>query len=289
MIPPTARLKPDPPSEATMPYRNSATSLPSRRTATPTTTANATSALFPSETACPTARISPAISLPCRAIQTLCQVNIITATLRIAALNSSCPIPANSWDKAPANAATTQAASAPASTPPTIQRLRCGTEPVTASTMPIINPASKTSRKTMMSAASIGARLLHDQGAARLFVEVVVKFVAPGFQCPHIDDALAVGGDHLFDPQRFALKLHGFGVEVLDPESEGFVGGGAHLARLELAVGIAHLNLRRLLRVRGRYRKQRNRANSGERQFSHRDQHSRLLSAFTGVKEDQNS
>src|ERR1700736_5126392 len=141
---------------------------------------------------------------------------MITAMPRMPALNSSCPIPADSGDKALANAATTQPASAPASTPPTIQRLRCGTEPVTASTMPIINPASKTSRKTMMSAASTGARLLHGQGAARLFVEVVVKFVASGFQCPHIDDTLTVGGDHLFDPQRFAFKLHGFGVEVLD-------------------------------------------------------------------------
>src|ERR1700736_574778 len=263
MIPPTARLKPDPPSEATMPYRNSATSLPSRRTATPTTTANATSALFPSETACPTARISPAISLPCRAIQTLCQVNIITATLRIAALNSSCPIPANSWDKAPANAATMQAASAPASTPPTIQRLRCGTEPVTASTMPTINPASKTSRKTMISAASIGACLLYNEGAARLFVEVVVEFVASGLQRPHIDDTLAVGGDDLFDPQRFALELHGFGVEVLDPQGDRFIGRRAQLAGLELALGVAHLKLRRLLRPRWSERNHRDRANSG--------------------------
>src|ERR1700726_3233988 len=116
---------------------------------------------------------------------------------RMAALNNSCPMPANSCESAPVNAATTQAASTPASTPPPIQRLRCGTLPVTASTMPTINPASNTSRNTMMRAASIGARLLHDQGAARLFVEVVVKFVASGFQCPHIDDPLAVGGDHL--------------------------------------------------------------------------------------------
>src|SRR6202043_563380 len=97
------------------------------------------------------------------AIQTLCQVSMTTATPRIAALNSSCPMPANNCDNAPANAATTQAASVPASTPPPIQRLRCGTEPVTASTMPTINPASKTSRNTMMSAASTNVRLLHDQ------------------------------------------------------------------------------------------------------------------------------
>src|ERR1700694_3408993 len=177
-------------------------------------------------------------------------------------------MPENSCDSAPANAATTQAASAPASTPPTIQRLRCGTEPVTASTMPMINPASKTSRKTMMSAASTGARLLHDQGAARLFIEIIVKFVASGFQRPHIDDALAIGGDRLFDPQRFAFKLHGFGVEVLDAESDGFVGRRAHLGRLELALGIGHLKLGRLLRLRRRYWKHRNCAKRGQDQFS---------------------
>src|ERR1019366_3686596 len=183
---------------------------------------------------------------------------MITAIPRIAALNNSCPMPANSCDNAPVNAATTQAATAPASTPPPIQRLRCGTEPVTASTMPIINPASKTSRKTMMSAASTGAGLLHGQGAARLFVEVVVKFVAAGFQCPHIDDTLAVGGDHLFDPQRCAFELHGLGVEVLDPESDGLVGRRAQLAGLELALGIGQLNLSRLLRLRRRRRNHRN-------------------------------
>src|ERR1700704_1390479 len=116
--------------------------------------------------------------------------------------------------------------------------------------MPIINPASNTSRKTMMSAARTGARLLHGQGAARLFVEIVVKFVATGLQRPHIDGALAVGGHYLFDPQRFAFKLHGFGVEVLDSESDGFVGGRAPLARLGFGLGISHLKTRRLLRFR---------------------------------------
>src|SRR6476620_5503000 len=114
--------------------------------------------------------------------------------------------------------------------------------------MPTISPASNTSRKTMMRAASTGGYLLHGQGAARLFVEVVVKFVAAGFQRPHIDDALAVGGDHLFNPQRFAFEFHGLGVEVLDPESDGFVGGRAHLARLELALGIGKRSIGGLLR-----------------------------------------
>src|SRR6202790_2626083 len=283
MKPPIARLKADPPSDAATPYKNSATSLPSRKTATPTTTAKANSALGPSATACPTARISPATSLPCRAIQTLCQVSIITATPRIAALNSSCPMPANSCDSAPANAATTQAASAPASTPPPIQRLRLGTEPVTASTMPTINPASNTSRKTMMSAASIGVRLLHGQGAARLFVEVVVKFVASGFQRPHVDDALAIGGDHLLHPQRFAFKLHGLGVEILDPEGDRGIGRRAHLAGLELAPGIGHLNLSRLLRLRRRLRKHRHRAKRARGKIFH-EPHLRHQLSFPALK-----
>src|SRR5260370_21708241 len=100
----------------------------------------------------------------------------------------------------------------------------------------MINPASKTSRNTMMSAASTGARLLHDQGAARLFVEVVVKFVASGFQCPHIDDTFAIGGDHFLDPQRLAFKLPGLGVEVLDAYRDVLVSPCAHFPRFEFTL-----------------------------------------------------
>src|ERR1700688_4364475 len=164
---------------------------------------------------------------------------------RMAALNSSCPMPAKSCDSAPANAATTQAASTPASTPPPIQRLRCGTEPVTASTIPTISPASNTSRNTMMRAASTVCHLLHGQGAARLVVEVVVKFIASGLQRPHIDDAFGAGGNHLFDPQRRAFEFHGLGVEIFHPEQDRLVGGGADLGRLELAVGIGQPNFGR--------------------------------------------
>src|SRR5215212_5654110 len=181
---------------------------------------------------------------------------MITAMPRIAALNSSCPMPANSCDRAPVKAATTQAASTPASTPPPIQRLRCRTVPVTASTMPTIKPASNTSRNTMMRAASTGVCLLHNQGAARLLVEVVVELVASGLQRPHIDHPFAIGGDHLFNPQRLAFKFHGFAVEVLDPKRNGLVGRCAKLARLKLAFGIGQLNLGRLLRLRGRHAEQ---------------------------------
>src|SRR5258708_6970048 len=152
--PPSATSQPLSPLAAMTPYRNSTTSLPSRSTATPTTTASASNDFEPSTTARPAARNSPASSRPCRAIQTLCQVSVTTATQRITALNSPCPIPANKFDNALANIATPHAANTPASTPPPIHRLRCATERVTASTMPMIRPASKTSRKTMISAAS---------------------------------------------------------------------------------------------------------------------------------------
>src|SRR5258708_21859308 len=150
-------------------------------------------------------------------------------------------------------------------------------------------PSPKTATPTTSANAGAGLLLLHDQGATRLFVEVIVKFVASGFQGPHIDDALAVGGDHLFDPQRFAFKLHGLGVEILEANRDRFVGRGAQFARLELALGIAQLKLRRLLRLRRRYWQHRDCAKRGQGQSSHCDHHSRPLSAFPGLRKDQNS
>src|SRR6516162_1918508 len=249
----------------------------------PTTTASANSGLLPSATAWPIARISTAISRPWRAIQTLCQVSITTATPRMAALNSSWPMPSNSCDNAPANAATRHAAATPASTPPPIQRKRCATEPVTASTMPTIRPASNTSRKTMMSAASNDGVLLHVQRTARLLVEVVVELVAARLQRPHIDHALALRSDDLFHPQRLAFKLHRLGVEILNSEYHRLVGRRAHLARLKRAVRIAQLNFRGLLREHWRRMQKRGRTNGGQGQadrHQHRVRHRRSFEAI---------
>src|ERR1700737_5445311 len=147
---------------------------------------------------------------------------------RIAALNSSCPMPANKFDNAPANIATTQAARTPTSTPPPIHRLRCGTVRVTASTMPMIRPASKTSRKTIMSAAITIASLLNEQRAARdLFVVFVDKFVTAGFLRAHIDRRVAPGGDHLLDLQGLALEFHRLGIQILQLDHDRHIGGGA--------------------------------------------------------------
>jgi hypothetical protein len=103
----------------------------------------------------PTERISAAISRPCRAIQALCHISMMTAMPSTLALNSSWPAPSKASEIAPANSATTAAPRTPPTTPVVTQRPRPNTPRVAASTMPTIKPASMTSRKTMMSAPSI--------------------------------------------------------------------------------------------------------------------------------------
>src|SRR5882757_8381143 len=252
--PPSATSQPLSPLAAMTPYRNSTTSLPSRSTATPTTTASANSDFEPSTTARPAARNSPASSLPCRAIQTLCKVSITTAMTRIAALNSSCPMPANRFDKAPAKTATRQAAKTPTTTPPPIHWLRCRTVRVTASTMPMIRPASKTSRKTMISAAITTRSCLllfdHQCAAGDLLVILVEEFVAAGLLRAHVDGGVAAAGDHLLDLQGLAFEFHRLGVEILQLDHDRGIGGRGDLDRLEFLVLVAQLDFGGALRVR---------------------------------------
>src|SRR5215475_13063690 len=141
--------------EANIPYRKSTTSEPSRKTARPTTTASAVSGLAPSLTAVPTRRISSAISRPCRAIQALCHMSMITATPSTLALNNSWPEPWNASEMTPANIATMLAPTTPQTTPIVTHRPRSATLRVAARTMPTIKPASMTSRKTMISAPNM--------------------------------------------------------------------------------------------------------------------------------------
>src|SRR5262245_9691399 len=117
--------------------------------------------------------------------------------------------------------------------------------------MPTINPASNTSRKTMMSAASTTIALLHCQGAARLLVEVVEELVTSGLEGAHIDEAVTVGGNDLLHAQRRTFELHRLHIQILDPEQDGAVCRCIHLTRLKLAVGIGHLDFRRILRDGG--------------------------------------
>src|SRR4051794_22404611 len=158
-------------------------------------------------------------------------------------------MPANRFDSAPAKPATTQAASTPATTPPPIHWLRQGTVRVTASTMPIIKPASKTSRKTMISAASTASTaLLDDQCAARnLLVVFVEEFVTAGLLGAHVDDGVGAPGHHLFDPQGFALELHRLGIEILQLDDDRRVGGSGDLGGIELLVLVAELDFGGLL------------------------------------------
>src|SRR5579863_6764042 len=164
--------------------------------------------------------MSAASSRPCRDIQTLCQPSISTAKPRMAALNSSCPLPPNSCDKAPANSATMQAPSTPATTPPAIQRPRPATPDVTAMTMPTISPASKTSRNTIRSDGSTGTShcsfgdSFYGQISLRLAVEVVEEIISTWLQRPHVNDRLAARRDDFLDMQRAAFKFRGDGAEV---------------------------------------------------------------------------
>ena len=138
-----------------MPNRNSTTSEPSRSTATATTRAIANNERSPSTTDRPIAFISCAIWRPWLAIQVMWMPSMNTATSRIAALNSSWPTPEKAVDSAPANAATRAAPPIPAAMPAAIQRPRPSTPSVAASTIPMMRPASSTSRNTMISVASM--------------------------------------------------------------------------------------------------------------------------------------
>src|SRR5215469_4446728 len=84
-----------------------------------------------------------------------------TAVNRIAASNSSCPMPATADAISPVNAATSAAPATPAAIPSATVRPRRGTPTVAARTMLTINAASRTSRNTMTATASMGGPALN--------------------------------------------------------------------------------------------------------------------------------
>src|SRR5580704_5426335 len=178
---------------------------------------SAASDFEPAATASPAARNSAAISRPCRAIQTLCQVSMMTAKPRMEALKISWPLPPNSSDKPPVNSATRQAPSTPATTPPDTQSVRPRTPAVTAMTMPTIKPASKTSRKTIRRDAST-VTSWHDQVTLRLVVKVIIEIVFAGLLRADVNDGLAAGRDDFFEVQIAALEFRDDVVEILDVE-----------------------------------------------------------------------
>src|SRR6266516_2849230 len=135
----------------------------------------------------------------------------------------------------PAKTATRQAPSTPPATPPLIHRPRCGTERVTAITMPTIRPASNTSRKTMIKAASTAASFHHERAAIGL-IEIVEEFVFAGFERTDAYDALAIRGDHLLGLERLALEFHRGSVAIGDADHDAGVRRRLDLGRLELLV-----------------------------------------------------
>src|SRR4051794_25682658 len=126
------------------------------------------------------------------------------------------------------------APSTPPATPPLIHQPRCATPRVTARTIPTIRPASKTSRNTMISAASTIIPLFHDQSTAVALVEVVEEFISAGLQRADADRGLAVRRDDLFHPHRLAFELHRSRIAILHAKQDRLVGRRAHFARLKL-------------------------------------------------------
>src|SRR5260370_23917647 len=171
------------------------------------------------------ATICCATSRPCLAIQMLCQPSMMTAIDNMPALKTSWPLPEKASDKAPAKIATKPAPSTPAPMPPAIQAPRPAMPRVAASTMPTIRPASRTSRKTINSAASIGLLRpgLLDRGQnaqGRRRVVIVEELVGAGLQWPDHHRDLTARRHELLDPQVMALEFGRSRVLVPDVDSQ---------------------------------------------------------------------
>src|SRR5215510_5010607 len=79
-------------------------------------------------------------------------------------------------------------------------------------------------------------RLLYDQHAFGLRVEIVKEIVASWRDRADIDHALAVAGHDLLDAERYTFKLHRRGVEILDPDRDRSVGRCVQLGGLEAMI-----------------------------------------------------
>src|ERR1700675_3134143 len=202
--------------------------------------ASAKSDFDPATTASPAARNSSTSSRPCRDIHTLCQVSISTAKPRMPALNISWPLPPKSSDNSPVNTATMHAPKTPAATPPAIHDVRPATPAVTAMTMPTTRPASKTSRKTISSAASTGTsrhnfhftvhftftarqgnhgttrKSWHNKEPLGLMMKVVIETITARLLWPDMDDGLAAGGHDFLEMQIAAFELEHDRTQILD-------------------------------------------------------------------------
>src|SRR5215831_4436036 len=221
---------------STIPVKNSTTSLPSRIMASATTVPNAATERDPSATSCPSWCSRMVISRACSAIHMTCQASMSTARINTAAVNSSCPRPSKAEVIWAAKAATTADPATPVRTPSKTVRPRPRTPREAASTTPTIKPASRTSRKTMISAASM-AVLFDDQYTLRcLFVVLAKELVGALGKRLEADHSRTIAGDDLLHLERFAFELLCARIKILDGKLDGLSRWHSYFIGIELVI-----------------------------------------------------
>src|SRR5215467_3494837 len=201
---------------STIPVKNSTTSLPSRITASATTVPSTATERDPSATSWPSWRSRVVSSRACSAIQMTCQASMTTARINTAAVNSSWPRPSKAEVIWAAKAATTADPAMPVRIPSKMVRPRPWTPREAANTTPIIKPASRTSRKTMTSAASM-AVLFDDQYTLRcLLVVLAEELVGALGKRLEADHGRTITSDNLLHLERLAFELLWARIKVLD-------------------------------------------------------------------------
>jgi hypothetical protein len=78
-------------------------------------------------------------------------------------------------------------------------------------------------------------------------MEIVEKFVPPRCKRADIDDTLGPGGNHLLDPERYALEFHGGCVQILDPYDNRPIGGRTDFSGLKMVTFNRNVDRGRLL------------------------------------------
>src|SRR5580704_2568610 len=120
---------------------------------------------------------------------------------------------------------------------------------VTAIVMPMMRPASMTSRKTMINAPSMRYSLLNNEKTfGRIFMIIVEETVTTGRQRAHLQGDGAARRDHLLDPQGLAFELGGRAVEIGDLDRERLARRRMRLRGLETMVLEGEFHNRRFLR-----------------------------------------
>src|SRR3954447_6880429 len=155
-----------------------------------------------------------------------------TAMPSTLALNISWPAPSNALEMLSAKTARRAAPNTATATPPATHWPRSGTPRVTASTMPMIRPASITSRNTMMRAPNIA--LFRDHNAfGRIGMKLADKFITAGVKRTEPNDGPGLAGDDLLHLERRAIELLRSGVFVADAQRHALACGNPEFGRLE--------------------------------------------------------